>query len=274
MSTRSTALPIAKNVTEDTAKPAVKTAVKTNGQSSGMLLSAFMLLLCVNRGACSLDAPSSAEANIKEWPPMDDRPQLDAVARRNIDDSVAALIAHLGSFGYHLTTEEMLALSRRDKNGNVEATFVLHGFPVNALGSHGWIRAGRLSQYARSSGMLRLMRSLILDVRLSMRQNSMIISAMQLGSLGLLEGGGRFVRIDVSPVAARWDACRKKAHSKNFASVVAETGTTAVHCPHGEPHPWRHQKPTMCPVRPVRRSEARDGVPAGRRGAGARQHRD
>ena len=136
MSTRSTALPIAKNVTEDTAKPAVKTAVKTNGQSSGML-SAFMLLLCVNRGACSLDAPSSAEANIKEWPPMDDRPQLDAVARRNIDDSVAALIAHLGSFGYHLTTEEMLALSRRDKNGNVEATFVLHGFPVNA--SQPWL---------------------------------------------------------------------------------------------------------------------------------------
>ena len=58
----------------------------------------------------------------------------------------------------------------------------------------------------------------------------MIVSAMQLMSLGLLGGGRGFIRIDVLPAAARWNASSTGGHPSDFKQIIAETVDLVLAC--------------------------------------------
>ena len=164
------------------------------------------MLLSNAQTAARADAAHEA-SNKAQSPPGDRRELPETPSRRNlnaderaaVDAAVTELKSYLNEIGYRLTREELAALDSRDTLGYVGATFVIHGFPVNARNP--WANAP-------GNGLAQ----------------SMIPAALQLASIGSLdEDGARpFVRIDIFPKAAHWQALSGSSRPDGFAETVGK----------------------------------------------------
>lgn len=117
-----------------------------------------------------------------------------AANRASNEATVDKLRALLREHRYNLPPGEAKALTKFDKWGNVDATCIVDGFPVNADNSWADPAGKKLAE-------------------------SMVAHAVQLGAAGLLDGDDSFVRIDICPTSAHWKA--GKALDKELMHKVA-----------------------------------------------------
>jgi len=147
----------------------------------------------------SLDA-AGAQTTTAALPPYE-APIYDVAAAaieaaRN-DAAVVKVKAALAAAAYNLTPEEQECLDRRDMHGSIDGLMVVDGFPVNDVNP--WLDGG-------GGGLAK----------------SMVPHAAQIGSLGFLDAGRCFVRLDIHLAAAHWQSgeALEKAPMQEVAKLI------------------------------------------------------